>query len=305
MTTQKGRDTPVLRDKIAIGMGDGAILWADRWTVSMDRLSGRKSKAPSPIPLLCLPDELSNRREFHPFAERLMAMAGAPQTLFMPDMRGRGASADKGIGATDTETDADDLVAFCDATGLHHADVIVSGRSIIPLLRALLRRPGLVRRAVFNDAAPEFDGVGIAREAAQRAPGVPKTMKDATDQLRDLRKGQFSAFTDQDWHWLAGVFWREREGTLVRAYEPNLQRLSNTVDYDITPPQMWGEFAMLASTPLLVVRGDNSELLTDEILERMRAVHTTMETKVARGQGHVPALHLNDLAESIHAFLTG
>jgi hypothetical protein len=54
---------------------------------------------------------------------------------------------------------------------------------------------------------------------------------------------------------------------------------------------------------LMVVRGENSKLLTTASLEEMARRHPGMTTKIAIGQGHAPILHLGDIPLAIRHFL--
>ena len=292
---QKG--ATIVRESLRTSMVDGTHLASDRYW------NETKSRAPLPQ-LLCLPDELGRAKDHHRLALALLSQKRRPTYVHALSLRGRGASNAKGVANTSATNDADDLISYCDARNLHHVDVVVSGRSIYTLLLALVKRPGLARRMVLNDAAPEFDAVAIARETAinQRSK-APTSWEDAIKLLRDRKGEAFPAFLDEDWEHAASIRWHDVDGKPAPTIDRKLVRFSNAVDYDAPQPRLWTEFKLLCKTPVLLVRGENSALVTPEIVDQMKTAHGSLSVEIAGGQGHVPALHLGDLPQRIGDFL--
>ena len=56
------------------------------------------------------------------------------------------------------------------------------------------------------------------------------------------------------------------------------------------PYDFWEAFEALARRPVLTLRGENSDLLTPEILDRMARSAPGMEQYIVAGQGHAPLL---------------
>jgi len=287
----------IVRESLHTSMTDGARLASDRYR------SETKPRHPLPL-LLCLPDELGRAKDHHRLALALLAENGRPSSIHTLSLRGRGASDATGVANTSAVNDADDLISYCDARNLHHIDFVVNGRSIYVLLLALVKRPGLARRAVLNDAAPEFDAVAIARETALNQRGkAPARWEDAVDLLRERKAASFPAFSDEDWEHAASIRWHEVDGKPAPTNDKNLVRFSNSVDYDAPQPRLWTEFRLLGNTDVMLVRGENSALVTPDIVEQMKAAHAGLKIEIAGGQGHVPALHLGDLPQRIGDFL--
>lgn len=294
---------PYSRIPFSISMQDGSLLHGEEWRLHP---KPRRGKAPDALamPLLCLPSELGNRRDFEPFLAALMALPGAPRQAFTLDMRGRGQSSDAVVDDTGLETDSRDLVTVLDVLGLHHCAVVVSGRGALPLFKAVIARPGAVAKLVLNDAGPALDNVGIARQTALRQrQASAKTWDEARDQMKALWAQDFPESQDDDFMAMAKLNWRDEGGKPVLNRNSKLKRLSNTVNYDERQPELWKEFALFRRCPSLLIRGEHSTLLSEEIAGEMASVHGNLTRLEAYGQGHVPDLSAPGLPEAIMAFL--
>ncbi len=287
----------ISRLRLRTSMSDAARL------TSYVYASAISSADPMP-PLLCLPDELGRSQDHHRLALALSARAQGPRVIHTLSLRGRGSSDASAIADTSALDDADDLISYCDARNLHHCDIVVNGRSIYTLLLALVKRPGLARCVVLNDAAPEFDAVAIARETTlnQRSK-PPASWEDAVALLRERKGNAFPVFSKDDWDHAARIRWSDVDGKPGPTNDPKLVRFSNLIDYDAPQPRLWDEFKLLGAARVLLIRGENSALVTDEITDRMSDILPSLTVETADGQGHVPALHLGDLPNRIAAFL--
>ncbi len=290
-------DHAIERLRLRTSMTDGAFLTSYIYT-------NTERSADALPPLLCLPDELGRAKDHHQLALALCARAMRPKVVHTLSLRGRGSSDAKGVADTSILNDADDLISYCDARNLHHCDIVLNGRSIYTLLLALMKRPGLARRVVLNDAAPEYDAVAIARETTlnQRSK-PPASWEEAVALMRDRKSEAFPAFSDEDWEHAVSVRWSDVDGRPGPTNDPKLVRFSNLIDYDAPQPRLWNEFKLLSAARVMLIRGENSALVTDEIIQRMKDTLPALTVETAHGQGHVPALHLGDLPETIAAFL--
>jgi pimeloyl-ACP methyl ester carboxylesterase len=70
-------------------------------------------------------------------------------------------------------------------------------------------------------------------------------------------------------------------------------------------PDLWKQFDLLAGIPLLIVRGENSRLLSEKTVMEMLSRHPQARTMTARGQGHAPMLHVDDVYRPVALFLNG
>ncbi len=63
-----------------------------------------------------------------------------------------------------------------------------------------------------------------------------------------------------------------------------------SISAEIPPAPMWPQFDAQRRMPLLVIRGENSDLLSAETVAAMAARRDTMDTLTVEGQGHTPLL---------------
>jgi len=66
---------------------------------------------------------------------------------------------------------------------------------------------------------------------------------------------------------------------------------------------LWPLFAALGTKPLLVVRGERSDLLTTQTADKMQAVAPAMKLAVVPGVGHAPELNEPEATAAIDEFL--
>ena len=288
----------IKRETLRTSMSDGA------WLTSY-RYSNINCEHDHQFPLLCLPDELGRAKDHHRLALSLLALKDQPAFIHTLSLRGRGTSDATNVANTSVLDDADDLISFFDARDLHHCNMVVNGRAIYVLLLALIKRPGLVKRVILNDAAPEFDTVAIARETAlNQRSNAPDTWEEAIDIMRERKSNSFTTFSDDDWEHAASIRWLDVDGKPATTNDPKLVRFSNAADYDEPQPRLWREFKLLSEISVLLMRGENSDLVTQEISDKMSIENPKLKTKIAKGQGHVPALYIGDLPQHLSDFLS-
>jgi pimeloyl-ACP methyl ester carboxylesterase len=70
-------------------------------------------------------------------------------------------------------------------------------------------------------------------------------------------------------------------------------------------PDLWALFGGLAHLPLLLVRGDASDILLPATVTRMQAVRPDMVLATLPGIGHAPTLTEPDVLAALQAFVDG
>ncbi len=102
---------------------------------------------------------------------------------------------------------------------------------------------------------------------------------------------------------MAHAVYREVAGGLTADFDPAIAEAMVATDFSKPLPDLWKQFDAMSGTPLLVIRGENSKLLSEATAEEMVRRHPAARLITARNQGHAPLLHLDDVAPEIRRFL--
>jgi len=257
------------------------------------------------LPVLCLPGLSRTSADFETLADALSADADHPRRVVALDYRGRGKS--------DYDTDpknyslpvelADVLAA---ATALDAMPAIIVGTSRGGILAMLLAatRPEAIAGAVLNDIGPVIEPTGLMRIKSYvgKLP-QPSSFEEGAEILRRLFTAQFPKLGGEDWLAAAYRAFKEENGRLLPTYDPKLAKALEGVDFDKPFPPLWTEFDALAHVPVMVVRGENSDILTAETVEVMRERHPGLEAIEVPDQGHAPLLAEPDIIARMASFV--
>ena len=272
--------------------------WADIFFTSRDdlRLYARHYPAPTGQtvvrkPLLCLPGLTRNSRDFHDLATfRTDPANPSARDVYAVDYRGRGRSASDPDWRNYTlQNEVLDVLDFMTLTGLHDVAVIGTSRGgLLAMLMATIR-PASLSAVILNDIGPVIQREGLLRIVAYVA-GVPlpANWAEAAALVRDLNKRQFPAGPEHQWDEIARQWFNEEHGQPVHGYDQNLGKAIALAPGEI--PSLWPQFDALARLPVLAIRGELSDILSQATLEQMRTRHARLEALSVRGQGHAPLL---------------
>ena len=283
-------------------------LWRDVTYASFDdlRLSVRHYPAANEQfrSVICLPGLIRNSRDFHVLATYLSRHPERPRNVYSFDYRGRGRSQyDRNWHNYTPFTETLDVLDFLTLRGLHKVGIVGTSRGgIIAMLMAAVR-PTAMGPVVLNDIGPVIETRGLARIMGYvgRMP-VPKTWPEAAMMMRELNEHAFPNFSDAQWEEIAKDVFDEHKGRPARAYDRKLARVIGTTDLSRPVPEMWPQFIALGQMPALVLRGENSDVLSEGTLEAMVERHPNLRTMTVPDQGHPPVLKESETIEAISAF---
>ena len=118
----------------------------------------------------------------------------------------------------------------------------------------------------------------------------PRTIEEGAEILRRLFSTQFTRMTDADWLEWAKRNWWIKDGKLVPPYDPALSRTLTEADLERPLPTLWAQFDALPDVPVMVIRGEHSDLLSPETVAAMKARRPALSTIEIKGEGHAPQL---------------
>ncbi len=256
------------------------------------------------LPVVCLSGLTRSSEDFHELAVALSHDASRPRRVLSLDYRGRGRSDwDRDWRNYDIKIELNDVLQVLAAAGIAKAIFIGTSRGGMITMALSAVRPTLIAGAVLNDIGPVIEARGLMRIRGYvgKLP-TPRTTEEALQILRKVSGPEFPSFTDEQWKALVRVTWRESEGQFVLNYDPNLMKTLETVDPEAPLPDLWPLFEGLKPFPLLVIRGEHSDLLSAETVQAMRERHPRLTAITVPGQGHAPALD-GGLIQAIERFI--
>ena len=105
-----------------------------------------------------------------------------------------------------------------------------------------------------------------------------------------MNKRFFTNMTEEDWHKLARQLFNDRGGRPAPAYDNNISNALSEIDITLKLPEMWAQFEALKHIPAMVLRGENSDLLSAGTVEEMARRHPRLTAVTIHAQGHAPLL---------------
>lgn len=252
-------------------------------------------------PVVCLAGLTRNSRDFHDIAVAL-SQGSKPRDVFTLDTRGRGQSEyDPDWKNYAVPIEMQDVIDFMMMLGLHNAGIIGTSRGGLISMVLAAAQPSLMGAVVLNDIGPVIETDGLARIAGYvgRVP-VPKNWADAAHIIGDLFGRDFPEMTDEDFAAVAHQIFNEKNGRPVSGYDPKLAKCLSVLDGPI--PKLWPQFEAMKRIPVLVLRGANSDLLSEKTVEEMRQRHPKLSSFTVPAQGHAPLLRDEPTISAVATF---
>jgi pimeloyl-ACP methyl ester carboxylesterase len=247
------------------------------------------------LPVVCLPGLTRTTADFDVLAAHLAGggAGGPPRRVLSLDYRGRGGSDhDPHPENYSVPVEAGDVLAVLADAGVEGAVFVGTSRGGLITMVLSGVRPGLVRGAVLNDIGPVLEPAGLERIRGYvgRLP-PPRSWDEAVSTIQGYAGAQFTGLSPEDWLHFAQTTFTMRDGALAGRYDPALTESLKALDTTKPLPVLWDQFAGLSGAPLLVVRGANSDLLSEATAAEMLRRHPDAALFTVPGQGHAPLLH--------------
>ncbi|MGF6601419.1 pimeloyl-ACP methyl ester carboxylesterase [Paraburkholderia sp. GAS448] len=258
----------------------------------------------NPRVLLCVHGLTRSGRDF----DRLAVALASTYRVVCPDVVGRGLSswlADPNYYGVPQYVA--DMVTLIARLGVQSVDWFGTsmGGLIGMALAGLPDSP--IRKMLLNDVGPHLEPEAVARIGDYLGkPASFETLQQGIDYAA-LLASTFGPLTPEEWREINTPLLHERDGAWQLRYDPRIAQ-----PFAATTPELTalGEAALWRSLvategPVLVVRGEQSDLLSRETVAQMVANGRHVSSVEIPGVGHAPAFLSNDQIDIARRFFIG
>jgi len=228
-----------------------------------------------------------------------------PRRVFSLDSRGRGQSDyDPDPRNYNLNTELADVLAVLTALDIQPAIFVGTSRGGLLTMLLASARPTAIMGVVLNDIGPVIEPTGLARIKSYvgKLP-QPKSFEEGAEILRRAFSQHFTDLSHEDWLAFSHRSYKIEQNNLVPTYDLRLAKTLEGIDFHRPLPALWAEFDALRRVPLMVLRGANSDLLSEETIAAMRTRRPALEAVTVPDQGHPPILKGADLLSRLRSFI--
>ena len=276
----------------------------DRFWTSRDGLklhyrdyAGRDDRPP----VVCLAGLTRNVRDFEGLAARL---AGAWRVLCI-DNRGRGDSDyAKDSASYNPLQYCDDLAVLLEQRGIERFVAIGTSLGGLMTMIMAMTAPQRLAGAVLNDVGPEIDPVGLERIKDYVGQGRSfSTWMHAARALQEAQGPVFPNFDLTQWLTMAKrSMVVGSNGRIVFDYDMKIAEPFSQPGA-AAAVDLWPGIDGLAGKPVLLLRGETSDILADKTLQAMTARVPGSEAVTVPRVGHAPTLDEPEAVAAIQRLL--
>jgi pimeloyl-ACP methyl ester carboxylesterase len=247
-------------------------------------------------PVLCLPGLVRTAGDFAGLAPAIVQ----DRLVIAIDYPGRGGSGwTRQVARYAPESCLRDVLDVCAALHVHQAVAIGTSFGGLLAMGLAAASPGLIRAAVLNDIGPDIgtEGADFVRDFI----GIDPALESLDACIAFLRAclPPLSLETEADWRGMAELtFQRGADGRYHPVWDIRIAGLLQR-----PPPDLWPLFGALSHVPVLLLRGEVSNILLPGTVTRMLAERPDMQVVTLPGIGHAPILTEPPALAAIQAFL--
>ncbi|OIQ45886.1 MAG: alpha/beta hydrolase [Roseobacter sp. MedPE-SW] len=259
-----------------------------------------ESGTPTGTPLICLAGLTRDSRDFRYFAPHAQQYR-----LITLDARGRGQSEhDPDFATYNVPREAQDVLELMDHLSLPQTALLGTSRGGMVAMMLAASAKSRLLAVVLNDVGPVIPANGIERIMMYvgRRPAA-KTHAQAAETLAALMAPTFGDVPAERWREEVETFYDVTDEGLQLRYDPRL-RDALLAQAEAGPvPDLWPLFTALDGLPCGVIRGANSDVLSQETYLEMQKRLPTIQAVELAHRGHVPFLDEPQTLSLIHSVL--
>jgi pimeloyl-ACP methyl ester carboxylesterase len=277
--------------------------WTSRDGLSLFARDYPGASGEARLPVVCLHGLTRNSKDFVDIAP---IIAGWGRRVIVPDVRGRGQSdRDPNPNNYQPKIYARDVVEMMTALDISSAVFIGTSMGGLITMTMMAVKPKAVAAAILNDVGPTVAPEGIARILGYAG----KTLKirdwnDAAAYVRETNAVAFPDFQETDWCRLAQRTFREGPDGPILDYDPAIAIPLGKPPSRIVTWIAGLLFRKLArKRPVLLVRGQLSDIISADIAERMQRMAPGLQRVDIPRVGHAPMLTEPAAVDAIDQFL--
>ncbi|MEQ1517331.1 MAG: alpha/beta hydrolase [Usitatibacteraceae bacterium] len=248
--------------------------------------------------VLCLHGLTRNSKDFAPLAEHLQPSC----RVLCPDQRGRGRSArDSDAAHYRPDRYAQDMIRFLDVLAIPQVAIIGTSLGGMMAMILVATHASRIRAIVLNDVGPEIDERGLARIGTYVGKAAPiRDWGEAAEQTARTNGLAFPDFQTKEWEAMARDLYIQEGTTPVLDYDP---AISQGIAAGTAAPNLWPRFELALAKPMLVIRGEISDILSEATLAEMLRRSPRIIAQTIPGRGHAPSLNEPAARAAISGFL--
>jgi pimeloyl-ACP methyl ester carboxylesterase len=220
------------------------------------------------------------------------------------DFRGRGLSDYDPLPARyHPLTYAGDVLLLLDDLMIDEAVFVGTSLGGLVTMTIAAMAPQRIAASILNDVGPELTDTGLDRIRSYVGKDVRfSSWDEAAEAIAENNRNLPASYGHDDWLEMARRVCREDHGEIVFDYD-----MAIAAPFETQGPapkvDLWPLFKALGQKPLLVVRGERSDLMDSAALEKMHEAVPDMKSVTVPGVGHAPMLDEPEAVAAIDAFL--
>ncbi len=241
-------------------------------------------------PVICLHGLTRNARDFDSLAPHI---AGQGWQVLVPSIRGRGDSDySEDPASYNVGTYALDILALLDAERIDSFVSIGTSMGGLITLMIAATQPQRVAGTLLNDVGPVLETAGLDAIKSYIGQGRSfPTWMHAARALEDVHGAAFPNFGTEEWIVMAKrTLTLCNNGRIAFDYDMKIAEPILAADEAAVPPDLWPAFDALAEKPLALLRGELSQLLSEQAFAEMQRRAPQAICATVPGVGHAPTL---------------